>query len=102
MPTAGEDVCLTLRNMPGVRSFLLRAFVIFACAALVLGAAAHVCAQDEDVDLILQLLGDNDKEIRALAFEQIRTAAKGEAATRKFAEVLPTLSADSQLGMLSA
>ena len=59
--------------------------------------------QDEElVDLILGLLADPDKDIRSLAYEQVRTEAKGQAATEKFAAQLPNLSADAQVGLLGA
>ncbi len=54
------------------------------------------------MDLILTLLADQDKEIRALALEQVRTEAKGEAATKKFAAQLPKLPVEAQVGLLSA
>jgi HEAT repeat protein len=59
-------------------------------------------AQDEALTLIIELLRDQDKEIRSLALEQVRTEARGEAATRKFAELLPTLPSETQVGLLSA
>lgn len=80
----------------------LHAWVIFGCTALVCGAAVQLRAQDEAVTLIVDLLKEQDKDIRALAFEQIRTQAKGEAATLKFADLLPTLPPETQVGLLSA
>lgn len=65
-------------------------------------ATTKANAQDDLLPLIVELLGDSDKDVRALAFEQIRTQAPGEAATRKFAELLPTLPPETQIGMLSA
>jgi HEAT repeat protein len=59
-------------------------------------------AQDDATSLIVELLKDKDKEVRAIALEQVRTEAKGEAATLKFAELLPTLSPEAQVGLLSA
>jgi HEAT repeat protein len=52
--------------------------------------------------LVIELLRDADKDIRALALEQVRTDAKGEAATLKFAELLPTLPPETQVGLLKA
>jgi HEAT repeat protein len=63
---------------------------------------ARTSAQDAEIDLIVEFLGDKDKSTRALAFDQIRTAAKGEAATLKFAELLPKVPPESQVGLLSA
>ena len=64
--------------------------------------AGPVSADEELVDLILTFLGQPDKDVRALAFEQIRTDAKGEAATKVFAEELAKLPPDGQTGLLSA
>jgi HEAT repeat protein len=57
---------------------------------------------DELVSLIVDSLHENDKELRAAGLDQIRTGAKGEAATRQFAAQLPKLSADAQAGLLGA
>ena len=59
-------------------------------------------AADELVDLVVGLLGDEDKDVRALGFEQVRTEAKGEAATRLFAAQLPKIKPEAQVGLLSA
>jgi HEAT repeat protein len=72
------------------------------CAAIAFGIVAPVSGQDDATALIVELLGDKDKEIRALAFEQIRSEAKGEAATLKFAGLLPSLPPETQIGLLSA
>ena len=66
------------------------------------GTLPRSCAQDELVELVTGLLADPDKELRALAFDQIRGEAKGEATTRKFAEMLPGFPAETQIGLLSA
>jgi HEAT repeat protein len=77
-----------------------------ATAALTLGLAAFAPGQDPSDDtlvpLILNLLGDQDKEVRSLALEQIRTQAKGATATNLFAAQLPQLAADVQTELLSA
>jgi HEAT repeat protein len=65
-------------------------------------AAALAQAQDDVIPLIVELLGDKDKEVRSLALEQVRTEVPGEAATLKFAELLPTLPPETQAGLLSA
>lgn len=73
-----------------------------AVALLALWGGPAAWAQDDVVSLILQLLEDKDKDLRALAFEQIRTEAKGQAATLKFADMLPKLAPDAQVGLLNA
>src|SRR5687768_544895 len=79
-----------------------RACGAFVFAALVLGGVASLRAQDDAISPIVDLLKEKDKELRAVALEHIRTQAKGEAATLKFAELLPTLAPDAQVGLLRA
>jgi len=71
--------------------------------ALVAGFAQ---AQEDDndplVQMILELVGDSDRDMRALGLQQVREEVPGEAATKKFAELLPTLAADGQAGLLEA
>lgn len=81
-------------------------------AALFVLSAMTVCGQEDaapkeeteeiDVQPIVALLREPDKEFRALALEQIRNDYPGAAATRQFAELLPTLPAESQVGLLRA
>lgn len=59
-------------------------------------------ANDELIGTVIGFLGDSDKEIRAIAFEQIRSDIKGAEATKRFADELPKLSQDAQIGLLSA
>ncbi len=85
-----------------MRSLRLKFVACLFAAILALGGFAPTFAQDDATVLIIELLNDKDKEIRALAFEQIRTEAKGEAATVKFAGLLPMLSPETQVGLLNA
>jgi len=71
-------------------------------ASMAFVAARPLFAQEDLIELVLGFLGDEDKEVRALAFEQIRTEAKGEQATKQFAAQLPRLSSEAQIGLLSA
>ncbi|MEX2093131.1 MAG: HEAT repeat domain-containing protein [Pirellulales bacterium] len=77
-----------------------------ACCAVGFGHAANLPAQEETGDdlteLVVGLLSDADKDIRALGLEQVRTQAKGKAATRAFAAQLPKLPTDAQVGLLRA
>jgi HEAT repeat protein len=75
---------------------------LIVSAWMVLGSPQTSPAQDDLVDLVLGFLGDEDKEVRSLAFEQIRTEAKGEAATKIFAAQLSKLAPEAQVGLLSA
>jgi HEAT repeat protein len=56
----------------------------------------------ELMELIFNLINEEDKDLRALGFDQVRGEAKGEAATLQFASVLPKLAVDAQVGLLSA
>ena len=59
-------------------------------------------AQTEAVQMVLEFLRDSDRDIRGLALEQIRGEWKGEAFTRRFAEELPRLAPEGQVGLLGA
>jgi len=70
-------------------------------------AGGPLAAQDDDssdalVGMIVELLGDADRDMRALGFQQVREEAIGEAATKQFTEVLPKLAPDGQAGLLEA
>jgi len=69
----------------------------FACASLV---AAE--SDDDLVELVLNLLNDKDKDVRALGLEQVRTEAKGQVATLKFSAQLPKSLPDAQVALLGA
>jgi HEAT repeat protein len=74
-------------------------------AAALAGAAAPIAAEEagnDVISLIVELLQDRDKDIRALGLEQVRSQAKGRAATHEFAAVLPNLTPDAQIGLLGA
>jgi HEAT repeat protein len=78
------------------------------CAAIIaitlVSVAMPANAQDDTdlVNVVIELLSDKDKDTRSLALEQVRTQAKGEAATKLFAAELSKLPADAQVGLLSA
>ena len=52
--------------------------------------------------MVIKLLSEQDKDLRAVGLDQIRNEAKGNAATKQFAAQLPKLSAAEQVGLLSA
>ncbi len=52
--------------------------------------------------MVVELLGEKDKDLRALGLDKVRSEAKGTAATRQFAERLPKLAPEAQIGLLSA
>jgi len=74
--------------------------VIFAIAIRL--APAQDTSNDELVSLIVSLLHESDKDLRSVAFEQVRSEAPGAAATEKFAAELPKLKPDAQVGLLAA
>jgi hypothetical protein len=57
---------------------------------------------DDLVQMIVKLLGDKDAEFRAAGLDQVRSGAKGPAATKYFAAQLPALDAAAQVALLSA
>ena len=62
---------------------------------IALGCYTIARAEDEPgaelVQLVIGLVQDEDKDLRALGFEQVRTEAKGAGATSQFAALLPKL-----------
>lgn len=85
------------------RTWLLRIAILVATVASCAAASfADDQATDDLVPMIVKLLSDKDKDLRALGLDQIRTDAKGAAATRKFAAQLPNLPAPTQAALLSA
>jgi HEAT repeat protein len=82
---------------------LLGSLVCLAAVfALARASFADEEAGNELVQMVVNLLNDPDKDVRALGLEQVRMAAKGPAATRQFAAQLPLLPRDAQVGLLSA
>ena len=54
------------------------------------------------IEMVIGLMGESDKDIRAIAFEQIRTKAPGAEATKRFAAELPKIPEEAQVGLLAA
>jgi HEAT repeat protein len=54
------------------------------------------------VPLVVSLLTDKDKDVRALGLQQVREEAKGTAPTKEFAALLPNLSPEAQAALLDA
>ena len=80
--------------------------LIWACVITALSSGTLVFGQDEPGDeliqLVIQLLNEEDQDVRALAFEQVRAEAPGEHATRQFAAQLSGLPPETQVGLLRA
>lgn len=89
-------------------TYCLSTLRLFSCAvglASVCGvtAGAEVAEpSDELVPMVIELLSDADKDVRALGFDQVRASAPGEQATLQFAAQLRKLAAEGQVGLLSA
>jgi HEAT repeat protein len=87
-----------------LRSSVLVATLLSAllgCGAARLLTAAQPAAQDA-VQMTIDLLGRDDAEFRQIALDRVRTAVRGEAATQRFAALLPTLSPARQAELLAA
>ncbi len=85
-------------------SLLLSAAVIFLAAAFWTNPVlpASDAASDTLLDIVVNLVKDKDKDMRAIGFQQVRDEVKGAAATKRFAELLPTLPPDAQAGLIDA
>ncbi len=91
----------------GAAGRLRAAFVSAAAIGLLAFALSSksLAADEAGADLIalvVNLIGEKDKDLRAVGLEQVRSDAKGQAATKQFAAQLPKLSADAQVGLLKA
>lgn len=62
----------------------------------------EVRADDEAVDMIVELISGSDTDMRNLALQQIREKAPGEDATMRFVELLPKLPSDVQVMLIDA
>jgi len=91
--------------LKGIHSSLMTAGAL-AALALALAAGAVRAAEEEPnealIEMIAALVADADRDMRALGLQQVREEVPGEAATKKFAELLPGLPTDGQAGLLEA
>jgi len=88
-----------------MRSCLPGFAAVLAAAAMLLTPLAGKAAEETDSDLlqmVVDLVGDTDRDMRALGLQQVREEVPGEAATRRFALLLPQLNAEAQVGLLEA
>jgi HEAT repeat protein len=76
--------------------------VVAIALSIAITPAAAQDAGEDLIQLVLNLLDENDKDLRALGLEQVRTEAKGEAATKRFAAQLSKLPPEAQVGLLRA
>jgi hypothetical protein len=78
------------------------AFFLCVSTILIFAALPARAADDDVAKSVIDLIGDKDKDVRAVGLEQVRDSVKGSAATLRFAEILPKLSPEAQLGLLGA
>ena len=57
---------------------------------------------NEFLQLVVKLIGDNDREFRAAGLDQVRTSAGGPKGTKLFVGRLPELDSDGQAALVSA
>src|SRR5690348_6604003 len=88
-----------MRRHANLCSIVLMCLIAAAAGATPADAAD---ASNELVDQIVKLLGNPDREFRAAALEQVRTAAKGSDQTKKFAARLPTLESSVRAELITA
>lgn len=85
---------------------MMRRFSILAvhCLALALFAAAAGPASgaEDVVEMTVELVSRDDADFRAIGLDRIRHAAKGEAATGKFAALLAKLPTERQIELIGA
>ena len=75
---------------------------LFAVLVFTYSSLAHDEPSDELVQMVVKLLSEQDKDLRAVGLDQVRNEAKGNAATKQFAAQLPKLNAAEQVGLLGA
>ena len=73
-----------------------------ALLATVLAPAAFASTDEAAQQMIVALLADNDPEMRAIALDRVRYAAKGEAATSRFASLLSKIEPPRQVELVRA
>ena len=80
-------------------------------AAWLLGLACVLCSstspaqEDPDdalIQMVVELLSDADRDMRAVGLQQVREEVPGEAATNRFAALLPKLKPGAQADLLEA
>ncbi len=57
---------------------------------------------DDQLNLVTELLNNADREMRAIGLQFVREEVPGEAATKKFIQLLPDLATDAQADLLEA
>ena len=81
---------------------LLLAALLFSVGLAPFLTGEARAADDEVVDMIVELVSGSDNDMRMLAFQQIRETVPGKDATRRFVELLPKLPPDVQVKLIDA
>ncbi len=86
------------------RTTTVPALLLFglACLAGSLSQAAQAEPNEPLVQMIVELINDKDRDMRALGFQQVREEVPGEAATKRFAALVKELPPDGKAGLLEA
>lgn len=84
------------------RLFVVALASCWLASSLSVRAIAQSQTSDQLVQLVIEWLGDDDKDVRALALQQVRSQAPGSELTERFAEQLPRLPAEAQIELLGA
>ena len=96
-----KDKIMKTKNTQHTKCLLLTALLFSVSFASFLAGEARG-ADDEVVDMIVELVSSSDNDMRMLALQQIREEVPGEDATRRFVELLPKLPPDVQVQMIDA
>lgn len=85
-----------------LRLFSLGLFLAVVCFSTNAAAQEATDANADLLKLVVELLNDSDKDMRAVGLEQVRTELKGEAATKQLLALLPKLNAGAQASLIAA
>jgi HEAT repeat protein len=90
--------------LTGIRKITAAAGLWLGLACVLAGSASAAQEEPDDsvIQMVVELLGDEDLEMRAVGLQQVREEVPGEAATKTFAALLPKLPPDARAGLLEA
>jgi HEAT repeat protein len=88
----------------GIRKISAAACLAWGLTCTLVGSvlAAQEEPDDPVIQMVIDLLGSPDRDMRALGLQQVREEVPGEAVTKKFAALLPKLPPDARAGLLEA
>lgn len=75
---------------------------VLALAVLAGGVARAEDSDKEVVGMVVSMLGEKDKEMRAMALQQVREGLKGPEATKEFVAALPKLQGEAKVALIGA